>query len=134
MGAVKRVWLFLSALALSSQGTNTPFGDLPEGWVYIDGSGIDTFRATLHDSVSGACVNMDAAWPQIMSPVAASGAEVGLSNGVRYHLIRRPAEDCTDGEALSVSFFLQRQTNSPSCTILTPVSVHPRSARERPRC
>jgi hypothetical protein len=93
--------------------TDSPIGPLPDGWVWLPSEGIDSWMATFHDKVSGACVSMDAAWPSVVRPIAAQGAEVGTANGVRYHRRRDAKAKCRGGDAIELSFFPPSQTPEP---------------------
>jgi hypothetical protein len=109
---------------------DSPIGPLPDGWVWLPSEGIDSWMVIFHDKLSGACVSMDAAWPSVVKPIAAEGAEVGTANGVRYHRRRDTKAKCRGGEALEMSFFPPSQTPEPfvwnfSADLCTP------SQRER---
>ena len=96
---------FGARLAWAQVVARSPIGALPSGWVCLPSEGIDTWAVTLHDSVSGACLSMEAAWPTVVSPVPAVGAEVGEAKGIRYHLKYGAAWRCKGKKAVSFSFF-----------------------------
>jgi hypothetical protein len=104
-------------LAVETSGseslTDSPIGPLPEGWVWLPSQGIDSWMMNFHDKLSGACVHTDAAWPSVVRPIEAEGAEVGTANGVRYHRRRESRAKCRGGEALEISFFPPSQTPEP---------------------
>jgi hypothetical protein len=105
VGAAAVAALLLASWLGGQEVSRSPIGPLPSGWTYLPAEGIDTWAMVFHDAESGACVTFEAAWPFVVRPTPASGAEVGTANGVRYHLKRGAAWRCKNRPALGGSFF-----------------------------
>ena len=94
------------AVVLMPTETSGPWSPVPEGWVYLQQEGIDSWMGTYHDRVSGACVHFDVAFPFVVKPLAESTEQPPpIYSGVPFNLTVKPHGSCVEGRRLSASFF-----------------------------